>query len=127
MRYRGINDRCLPEERGSALTRAGKLILDALHETIGDLKRAAADSEAGSFHEAMQRQGMRVHVPETVDVKAIRRAIGLSQTRFAERFGFDLSSIRNWEQGRRRPEGPARVLLMVIKHNPQAVWDALAA
>lgn len=75
----------------------------------------------------MQRQGMRVHMPETVDAKAIRRASGPSQVPFAERFGFDLASIRNWEQGRRRPEGPARVLLMVIKHNPQAVRDALAA
>ncbi len=109
------------------MTKAGKQILDAVHETIADLERAAADSKAGSFHEAMERQGMRVHVPETVDVKAIRRATGLSQARFAERFGFDLASIRNWEQGRRRPEGPARVLLMVIKHNPQAVQDALAA
>ena len=109
------------------MIRAGKHLLDAVYETIADLERAAADTEAGSFHEAMERQGMRVHVPETVDVKAIRRATGLSQVRFAERFGFDLASIRNWEQGRRRSEGPARVLLMVIKHNPQAVRDALAA
>ena len=107
-------------------TKAGKQLLDAVYETIADLERAAADTEAGSFHDAMQRQGMRIHVPETVDVKAIRQATGLSQARFAERFGFDLASIRNWEQGRRRPEGPARVLLMVIKHNPQAVQDALA-
>ncbi len=109
------------------MTKAGRQLLDAVHETIADLELAAADREAATFDEAMQRQGMRVHVPETVDVKAIRRATGLSQALFAERFGFDLSSIRNWEQGRRRPEGPARVLLMVIKHNPQAVQDALAA
>lgn len=109
------------------MTKAGRQLLDAVYETIADLEQAAADTEAPTFHEAMQRQGMRVHVPETVDVKAIRRATGLSQARFAERFGFDLASIRNWEQGRRRPEGPARVLLMVIKHNPQAVRDALAA
>lgn len=108
------------------MTRAGKQLLDAIRGTIADLERAAADTEAATFHVAMQRQGMRVHVPETVDVKAIRRATGLSQARFAERFGFDLASIRNWEQGR-RPEGPARVLFMVIKHNPQAVQDALAA
>lgn len=109
------------------MTKAGRQLLDAVHETIADLEVAVADREAATFDEAMQRQGMRVHVPETVDVKAIRRATGLSQARFAERFGFDLASIRNWEQGRRRPEGPARVLLMVIKHNPQAVQDALAA
>ena len=109
------------------MTKAGRQLLDAVYETIADLERAVAETEAGDFHEAMQRQGMRVHVPETVDVKAIRRATGLSQARFADRFGFDLASIRNWEQGRRRPEGSARVLFMVIKYNPQAARDALGA
>ena len=66
------------------MTRAGKLILDAIRETTADLERAAADSESATFHEAMQRLGMRVHVPETVDVKAIRRATELSQALFAE-------------------------------------------
>ena len=108
------------------MTRAGKQLLDAIRETIADLEQAAADTEAATFYEAIERLGMRVHVPETVDVKAIRRATGLSQARSTERSGFDLASIRNWEQGRRSPEGPALVLLMVIKHNPQAGLDVLA-
>ena len=60
-----------------------------------------------------------------VDVRKLRARMGLSQTQFAAKFGFSLDSIQNWEQGHRRPEGPARVLLVVIAKNPKAVEDAL--
>ena len=66
----------------------------------------------------------RVRVPE-VDVRQVRRRLRLSQTQFATRFGFAPASIRNWEQGRTRPDGPARVLLAVIAKHPEAVQDAL--
>lgn len=66
-----------------------------------------------------------VRVPETVDVRAVRRKLGMSQTVFARRFGFSPSSIRNWEQGRRQPDAPARILLMVIDREPEAVRRAL--
>ena len=68
-----------------------------------------------------------VHVPATVDVKAVRTRLGLTQAAFAQRYGFELSSIRNWEQGRRQPEGPARILLLVIDKEPEAVHRALAS
>jgi putative transcriptional regulator len=71
------------------------------------------------------RAGFVVHVPEQVDVKAIRRRLGLSQRRFAERFGFKLDAVQNWEQGRRRPEGAARAFLRVIEREPEAVERAL--
>jgi putative transcriptional regulator len=60
-----------------------------------------------------------------IDVQTIRRNLGLSQSQFAARFGFTPATLRNWEQGRTRPEGPARVLLAVIAHHPDAVEDAL--
>ncbi len=72
------------------------------------------------------REGFVVHVPENVDVKAIRRRLGLSQRRFADRFGFKLDAVQNWEQGRRRPEGAARAFLRVIEREPEAVERALA-
>ena len=72
-------------------------------------------------------EGFVVHVPEEVDVKALRRKLGMSQARFAASFGFGLAAVQSWEQGRRRPEGPARVLLKVIEHDPDAVRRALAA
>ena len=59
--------------------------------------------------------------------KALRRKLGMSHSRFARSFGFGLAAVQSWEQGRRRPEGPARVLLKVIEHEPEAVRRALAA
>lgn len=68
----------------------------------------------------------RIRVPAEVDVKAIRRRMGLTQAAFAARFGFTLSAVREWEQWRRRPEASARVLLKVIEREPEAVERALA-
>ncbi len=65
-----------------------------------------------------------VEVP-TVDVRETRRNLGLSQAAFAAKFGFQPATLRNWEQGRTRPDGPARVLLAVIARHPEAVEDAL--
>lgn len=70
--------------------------------------------------------GFVAHVPDTVDVKAIRAGLGLSQQEFALRFGFSLASVRDWEQRRRQPDPAARVLLTVIAHDPAAVDQALA-
>jgi putative transcriptional regulator len=68
-----------------------------------------------------------VHVPAEVDVKALRRKLKLSQARFAERFGFNVARIRDWEQGRSRPDGAVRAYLLVIAREPEAVKRALAA
>ena len=68
-----------------------------------------------------------VHVPADFDVKALRRKLGMSQARFAASFGFGLDAVQSWEQGRRRPEGPARILLKVIEHEPDSVRRALTA
>jgi putative transcriptional regulator len=69
----------------------------------------------------------RVHVPETLDVQKIRKALDLSQDAFALRFGIPLATLREWEQKRRKPEVAARILLRVIEKNPDAVTEALAA
>ena len=66
----------------------------------------------------------KVAVP-VVDVKATRQRLGLSQAAFAAKFGFQPATLRNWEQGRTYPDGPARVLLAVIAKHPEAVEDAL--
>lgn len=60
-----------------------------------------------------------------VDVKAIRQRLGQSQTEFAHMIGVSVATLQNWEQGRRRPEGPARALLTVAAQNPKAVAAAL--
>ena len=60
-----------------------------------------------------------------VDLKKLRRRLKLTQASFAARFGFSLGTLRNWERGRRRPDGPAQVLLQVIDREPEAVERAL--
>lgn len=67
----------------------------------------------------------RVHVPIDIDVKAVRKRSGLSQGAFAARFGIPAATLRDWEQNRRRPEGPARALLMIIDQEPEAAARAL--
>jgi putative transcriptional regulator len=59
------------------------------------------------------------------DVKAIRAKLNKSQSEFALMIGVSVSTLQNWEQGRRQPEGPARALLKVASENPSAVADAL--
>lgn len=65
-----------------------------------------------------------VHVPD-VDVREVRTKMGLSQAQFATKFGFPPATLRNWEQGRSRPDAPTRVLLAVIAKHPEAVEDVL--
>jgi len=60
--------------------------------------------------------------PET-EVRALREQFGLSQDKFAHLVGISVGTLRNWEQGRRKPEGPARVLLQVASRHPEALLD----
>ena len=69
--------------------------------------------------------GLVVHVPASIDVVAVRKRAGLSQDAFARRIGVSLGTLRNWEQGRRGPEGPARVLLAMLERNPRVVEETL--
>ncbi len=83
-------------------------------------------NDAIAFAEGDRTRGVvrKVDVQD-VDIAALRRRLGLSQTRFAAIFGFSPKTVRNWEQGIRHPEGPARVLLKVIEREPEAVLRAL--
>jgi putative transcriptional regulator len=59
-------------------------------------------------------------------VRDLRRRTRLTQQQFAARLGVPVETIRNWEQGKRMPRGPARALLAVIAHAPDTVFAALA-
>jgi putative transcriptional regulator len=70
------------------------------------------------------------HVAELVsgtvpEVRSLRRRARLTQVEFAARLGVPVETIRNWEQGKRMPRGPARALLAVIAHAPETVFAAL--
>ena len=71
------------------------------------------------------REGFVTHVPQQLDVRAIRAARQLSQDGFARTYGFSVSSVRDWEQGRRRPDRAARILLAMIAHAPETVERVL--
>lgn len=93
---------------------SGRKIIAGLHEALSH-----ARGEATNVRERT------VCVPDNVDVRAIRRKLDLTQAEFAMRFGFSLAAVRHWEQGDRRPEGPARVLLSIIDKEPDVVRRAL--
>ena len=69
----------------------------------------------------------RAFVVDGPDVMQIRAQYGLSQGEFAAMLGLSVGTLRNWEQGRRAPQGPARVLLQVAAKHPEAVWDVVRA
>ena len=67
-----------------------------------------------------------ITIPSNIDVKAMRKNLGLSQAKFAKTYGFTAARVRDWEQGRSRPDGAMRAYLMVIQKEPKAVKRALA-
>jgi len=90
----------------------------------------AFDSIKQGLQEAIAHAGgtseaVRVYRPRTVDVKALRNRVAMTQEQFAARFGFSVATLRHWERGDRSPQGPALVLLNVIDKNPAAVLGAL--
>lgn len=99
----------------SGASKAGSRILQGAREAMA-LARGEAD--AGAY---------RIHVPPAVDVRAIRKRLGLSQAAFAARYGFSVGRIRDWEQGRSNIDAPSRILLTVIDKEPEAVERALSA
>ncbi|MBV8702609.1 MAG: helix-turn-helix domain-containing protein [Acetobacteraceae bacterium] len=93
---------------------------DITEELIASMQEAAAIVRGES-------EPARVYLPPgSIDVRAIREKLGLSRPAFAERFGLAVAAVRDWEQGLRRPDPAARVLLMVIRRSPEVVAEAVA-
>jgi len=92
---------------------------NAAERILQGLNEAVAHARGDAVH------GLQLHIPESVDVSAIRHRTGLSQAAFSRRIGVSPATLRNWEQGRRTPEGPARVLLAMLERNPRVVEDTL--
>ncbi len=89
-------------------------------ELIASMQEAAAIVRG-------EKAAARVHLPPgDIDVRAIRERLGLTRPAFAQRFGLAVAAVRDWEQGLRRPDLAARVLLMVIARSPETVADVVA-
>ena len=72
-----------------------------------------------------EKEASRTFNLDPLDIKHIREGYNLTQAQFAVMLGISVSTLRNWEQGRRIPEGPAMVLLRVAEKHPEAVLDAV--
>ena len=82
--------------------------------------------QAGKIRRKKMRPS-RTTTFKPADIRGIRDRLGKSQTEFAMMIGVSVATLRNWEQGRRFPDGPAQALLRVAAQNPEAVADALSA
>ena len=93
----------------SAFSSIAKGLTEAIDYSEGKLKKAV------------------IHKFSPVDVKKVRAEVGMSQSEFASAFGISVSTLRHWERGDRRPQGPALVLLNVVAKEPGVVIRALAS
>lgn len=109
--------------------RKAHLVLDRLagsEKVPAELDARAVAQDGLSNLRSLGVEAHRVAPPPSVNVREIRENLGLSQADFAARFGLELDTIRNWEQGRYAPDRAAVVLLAVIEHHPEAVDASLA-
>jgi putative transcriptional regulator len=96
------------------------------------MSKKAFDKIADGLKEALavvrgEASPAKLHIPPAIDVRAIRRKLGLSQEQFAGQFGFTINQIKDWEQGRARPIGGVRAYLMIIDRDPKTVIEILRA
>jgi putative transcriptional regulator len=77
-------------------------------------------------HAKGEKSGVRVQSVEVPDVRAIRRALHMSQQKFAETYRIPLPTLKGWEQGRRHPDAPASAYLLAIARRPREISSALA-
>jgi putative transcriptional regulator len=96
------------------MSKLGKKLIAAAREGIA-IARGEADPAS-----------YRLHVPAKINVRAMRRKLGMTQENFAIRYGLTLARVRDWEQGRSAPDGAVRAYLKVIDKEPEAVERALA-
>lgn len=88
-------------------------------ELIKSLKQAAEHARGGNV------RGMRLTKVDLPDVKAIRKALRMSQDEFAAVYRIPLATLKNWEQGRRRPDAPAAAYLRAIERRPKEIMEAV--
>ena len=91
---------------------------ELFEELLGSVKEAVAISKG-------EAKPSRVFRIDPVDVKAIREKAGLSQSELANMMRVSVRTLQNWEQGRRRPTGPASALIRIFEKAPQSAVDAL--
>lgn len=95
------------------MSKLGKRLIEAAEEA---LSIARGDFDVSTY---------RVHIPAAIDTRAIRRTLKLTQQQFAARYQIPVATLRDWEQGRRVPDAPARALIAAIREEPEVIRRAL--
>ncbi len=95
------------------MTKAGEEILQGAMDGLAYLR---GEKSKGKAHYIINTD---------INVKNVRKKTGMTQERFAESYGFSVSTLKKWETGQRKPEGPAKAYLMVISERPNVVRQAL--
>ena len=88
-----------------------------------DIPELTAAQLARAIPATVRRRLMAGDIRSGDDIAALRRFVGLSQVQFAGALGISVSTLRNWEQGRRHPEGPAIALLRIAARHPRIIRE----
>ena len=94
-----------------------KAMYDGLVNSLQEAIAYTQGKKVGKAH--------RVEIPATLDVKAIRKKLKLSRDGFSREFGVSVKTLQHWEQGSRKPRGPARVLLLLLQRAPKEISNIL--
>jgi putative transcriptional regulator len=94
---------------------------------MSDVRELSAEDFARAMPRRQRERIMRGRIDPAKDIAALRRFAGLTQQEFAEALSISVHTLRNWEQGRRNPEGPALALLRVAARHPRVLRENLAA
>jgi putative transcriptional regulator len=95
------------------MSKAGKRLLESAEQALAF---AEGRAEAADY---------RVHIPKEIDVRNIRETLHMSQSEFADYFGFSVRTLQEWEQGRSEPRGVAKNFLLLLQREPDMVRKVL--
>jgi DNA-binding transcriptional regulator YiaG len=88
-----------------------------------DIPQLTDEHFARAIPARVRKRLMLGQIESGEDIAALRRFVGLTQAQFAQAMGISVHTLRNWEQGRRRPEGPAIALLRIAARHPRIIRD----
>jgi DNA-binding XRE family transcriptional regulator len=101
------------------------MLLKGYSDTMTDIPDLTEEQFARAIPAQLRRRLMQGRFEGGTDIAALRRFIGLSQTQFAQAMAISVHTLRNWEQDRRRPEGPALALLRIAARHPRILRENL--
>jgi putative transcriptional regulator len=104
-------------------------VSEAAHkaQAATDWRKLDATTDADIARQIASNADAAPDMAPEIDVRAIRRAAGMTQAEFAAAYEFSVRTVQEWERGAKRPSGPARTLLRAIKGDPEGLRKALAA